>query len=134
GQDSSKTPISPGPRTQETLLISSLAGQACPHRWSLMKSVLVLLAAFALAGPGLVLGQKPSSKKKDSQASLPPPAQVKQDAADDTTMESDDTIKLGTELVNVLFSVVDQNNRIVSNLNQNEVTVLDDGRPHKITA
>jgi len=28
--------------------------------------------------------------------------------------------------------VVDQNNRIVSNLNQNEVTVLDDGRPEKV--
>ena len=102
-----------------------------------MKSILALLAAIALTVPGLALGQRPSPKKKDSQASLPPPAQVKpaqvkQDAADDTPMESDDTIKLGTEMVNVLFSVVDTNNRIVSNLNQNEVTVLDDGRPQGI--
>jgi Ca-activated chloride channel family protein len=104
-----------------------------------MKSVLALLAAVALAGPGLALGQKPSPKTKDSQASLKPQAQAKQDKQDkqdpaDATMESDDTIKLGTELVNVLFSVVDQNNRIVSNLNQNEVTVLDDGRPQEMFA
>jgi Ca-activated chloride channel family protein len=95
-----------------------------------MKSVLALFAAITLVGPGLAGAQKPGARPSSTQTG--PTSQAKTDSQ--ATVEGDDSqpIKLGTELVNVLFSVVDQNNRIVSNLNSKEVTVLDEGRPQEM--
>jgi VWFA-related protein len=42
------------------------------------------------------------------------------------------TIRVGTQLVNVLFSVTDKQNRYLNNITQDEVTVLEDGKPQSI--
>jgi VWFA-related protein len=42
------------------------------------------------------------------------------------------TIRLGTQLVNVLFSVTDKQNRYVNDLIANDVRVLEDGKPQEI--
>jgi Ca-activated chloride channel family protein len=95
-----------------------------------MKPLIASLAVFLLIVPGLGHSQRSRAKPPGPQSSSP--NQAKRDAAASEPLESDDTIKLGTELVNVLFSAVDQNNRVVSDLNANEVTVLDDGRPQQM--
>src|SRR5438128_11281697 len=65
-----------------------------------------------------------------------PPVQTRQDAKqkdkDDDIASSDDAVRLNTELVNVLFTAVDRNNRVIGDIRQNEITVLEDGRPHQI--
>jgi Ca-activated chloride channel homolog len=95
-----------------------------------MKSLLASFAVFLLIVPGLGRIQKSPAKPPGAQSSGT--NQVKRDAAATAPLENnDDPIKLGTELVNVVFSVVDQNNRIVSNIDPKEVTVLDDGRPQE---
>jgi Ca-activated chloride channel homolog len=43
-----------------------------------------------------------------------------------------ETIRLGTQLVNVLFSVTDKDNRYVTDLVKNDVTVLENGKPQVI--
>jgi hypothetical protein len=73
-------------------------------------TVLLLLAVAAaplIAQQKARPGQKPSS-----------PSQRKPPAKDDDISSSDDPLKLGTELVNVLFSAVDRSNRIVGDLRQ----------------
>jgi Ca-activated chloride channel family protein len=45
---------------------------------------------------------------------------------------SDETVRLGTELVSLTFSAIDQNNRVVSDIRQEEVTVVEDGRPQQV--
>jgi Ca-activated chloride channel homolog len=42
------------------------------------------------------------------------------------------TIRLGTQLVNVLFSVIDKQNRYVNDLTASDVKVLEDGKPQEI--
>ncbi len=42
------------------------------------------------------------------------------------------TIRLGTQLVNVLFSVTDKQNRYVNDLAASDVKVLEDGKPQEI--
>jgi Ca-activated chloride channel family protein len=42
------------------------------------------------------------------------------------------TIRLGTQLVNVLFSVTDKQNRYVNDLTAGDVKVLEDGKPQEI--
>lgn len=51
---------------------------------------------------------------------------------DDEIGSSDDAVKLGTDLVNVLFTAVDRNNRVIGDIRQDEITVLEDGRPQQI--
>jgi Ca-activated chloride channel family protein len=61
--------------------------------------------------------------------------QKKQDpkqADKDDAVVGDETLRLNTELVNLLFSAVDRNNRVVSDIRQEEVTVLEDGQPQQI--
>ena len=41
-------------------------------------------------------------------------------------------MRLGTDLVNLLFSAVDRNNRVVSDIRQEEIVVLEDGRPQQL--
>ncbi|MEK6406063.1 MAG: VWA domain-containing protein [Acidobacteriota bacterium] len=51
---------------------------------------------------------------------------------DDDIASSDEAVRLGTDLVNVLFTAVDRNNRVISDIRQDEITILEDGRPQQI--
>lgn len=46
--------------------------------------------------------------------------------------EDGQTIRVGTQLVNVLFSVTDKQNRYVSDLMKSEVAILENGKPQEI--
>jgi Ca-activated chloride channel family protein len=86
--------------------------------------ILILLSQF-LAGGGVARGL--AAGEQTGQKQQPP---QKQD--DSEPGESNQTVHLGTELVNVLFSAVDSSNGIVSDLRQNEIQVLEDGQPQEI--
>jgi Ca-activated chloride channel family protein len=83
----------------------------------------------------VVLAQKPAQKappkpdKPSQQKAKPAPDQT---PPDDDIAGSGDTVRLSTELVNVLFTVADRNNRVVTDLNENDVTLLEDGHPQRI--
>jgi VWFA-related protein len=59
--------------------------------------------------------QKPQEKKQD-------PKKV----------DEEQVIKLGTQLVNVLFSVQDKQNRYINDIKQEEVEVLENGQPQQV--
>lgn len=48
--------------------------------------------------------------------------------------EEDDIIKIDTEVVNVLFSAQDKNRRLITDLKQADVRLLEDGKPQEVTA
>lgn len=94
-------------------------------------SLAAILIGGLIGGAGFA-AQKPKQSPTGHGASTP--AQVKKAAPiNDQQIEgADDPIKLGTDLVNLLFTAVDRNNRVVSDLRQEEIAILEDGRPQQL--
>jgi VWFA-related protein len=86
-------------------------------RYGLVPSLVVILIALSLTHSG---GAK-ARRTTQSQEGRP---QSQEGAGT--------TIRLGTQLVNVLFSVTDKQNRYVNDLTASDVKVLEDGRPQEI--
>jgi len=49
-----------------------------------------------------------------------------------TPIEDDEIIKIDTEVVNVLFTAQDKSRRMVTDLKQSEVRILENGQPQEI--
>jgi Ca-activated chloride channel family protein len=87
----------------------------------------VMLASLFVA---TVAAQKPKPMPRtDPQKTKPA---VKPTDRDDDIPGNDETVRLGTDLVNLTFTAVDRNNRVISNLQQEDVTVFEDGRPQPL--
>lgn len=97
---------------------------------SFTRIVVALIAIVALLAV-TVAAQKPKPAPPRA-TSEPKPEARPQQPKDDDIPTSDDTVKLGTDLVNLTFSAIDRNNRVIGNINQEEVTVLEDGRPQQL--
>src|SRR5262245_23646446 len=80
-------------------------------------SLVIILIALSLTPSGGAIARQ----KKESQEGRP----QSQDGAGTT-------IRLGTQLVNVLFSVTDRQNRYVNDLTARDVKVLEDGKQQEI--
>lgn len=86
-------------------------------------AIWLALAAIAVSGVwGVARAAQGRSQK-------PAP---KQDPAKEEKIDEAQTIKVGTQLVNVLFSVTDKQNRYINDIKQEEVTILEDGKPQQI--
>src|SRR5262245_65647201 len=83
----------------------------------LVPSLVIILIAQSLIPSGVARSQQ----KKQSQEGRP----QSQEGAEPA-------IRLGTQLVNVLFSVTDRQNRYVNDLTASDVKVLEDGKPQEI--
>jgi len=92
--------------------------------------VAVALIAMLLTSASLARQSRPTSKTSPTTDSGQ--QKTKPKAADDDTPSSDDSLKLGTDLVNVLFTAVDRNNRIITDIRQEDIAVLEDGRAQQI--
>ncbi len=105
-----------------------------------MKKSIAIMVLFTLLTPALLAqGQKtqskPAPRTADPQKNKPlTPSTQKPNDKPDEIQTGDEIVKLGAELVNLFFSAVDQNNRIVSNIKQEEVTILEDGKPQPLFA
>jgi VWFA-related protein len=76
----------------------------------------ILVRSFSSEG---LLAQE---KQQDQEQKKRPPVKV----------EEEQTIRLGTQLVNVLFSASDKQNRYINDLAQSEVEILENGQPQDI--
>ena len=78
-------------------------------------------------------GQKPAARPAPQQSK---PQDERKDpnkgTKDGDIPVSDQAVRLGTELVNVVFTAVDRMNHIVSDLREQDVKVLEDGRPQSV--
>jgi Ca-activated chloride channel homolog len=85
------------------------------------------LVAFVVALA--VVGMHHASAQQDKNKQQPQPQQKPQDPK---KPDEDQVIKLGTQLVNVLFSVQDKQNRYLNELKQEDIDVLENGQPQQI--
>lgn len=85
--------------------------------WWLIPSLVITLIALSLTPSGGARAQQ----NKQSQEGRPQPQEG-----------AGTTIRLGTQLVNVLFSAIDKQNRYVNDLTASDLKVLEDGKPQEI--
>jgi len=95
-------------------------------QWLVCAALVAAAAALALSPGARARAQQ---DKKPSQQKQDPKKQDPQKKPDDV-----DTIKIGTQLVNILFSVQDKQNRYINDLKQEEVEILENGQPQQIFA
>src|SRR5262249_36091462 len=88
--------------------------RVCRGLGSSLVTILIALSLVPSGGAG-------AQQKKQSQEGRP---QSQEGAGP--------TIRLGTQLVNVLFSVTDKQNRYVNDLTESDVKVLEDGKPQEM--
>lgn len=82
-----------------------------------------VLCALALCGR---VGAQPQPRDSQKQGQKQEPQ--KQPPVEDAGQ----TLKVGTQLVNVLFSVTDKQNHYINDLTKEDVTVLENGKPQEI--
>ncbi len=93
------------------------------------RSIALLLGVFAFAwlafGPGVEAQQtSPNPSASAAAPTATPPV-------DD---DDDEVIKVDTEVVNVLFTAQDRQRRLLTSLKQEDVRLLEDGKPQEIVA
>ena len=71
---------------------------------------------------------RPRRTENLAQPSPTPPAKPE----DETTLRSDEVVKVETNLTNILFTAADKQKRFVSNLKREDIRVLEDGVPQEI--
>ncbi len=71
---------------------------------------------------------RPRRAENVSQPSPTPPAKPE----DETTLHSDEVIRVDTNLTNILFTAADKQKRFVTNLKREDIRVLEDGVPQEI--
>ena len=81
----------------------------------------VLFAGFNVADAQQQQTPKDSAAKSASPSPTPP-------------NEDDEVIKIDTEVVNVLFTAQDRNRRLLTDLKQTDVRLMEDGKPQEIVA
>ena len=99
-----------------------------------LRIILALVICTAVLG-SVSAFQKPAPTRKpveqlrsDQNKSKP---DTKKDDGDGIASSEED-VRLGTDLVNLLFTAVDRNNRSISDIRQEEITVLEDGQPQQL--
>jgi Ca-activated chloride channel homolog len=92
--------------------------------WLLCVAVVAALSGLALhTGLPTAEAQQKQDQKKD---------QKKGDEQQKKKEDEVETIRVGTQLVNVLFAAQDKQNRYINDVAQEEITILEDGKPQQI--
>ncbi len=102
----------------------------------LIFSVAVLLVSAA-AIPGSMLAQSEGTEKsrtrRVSDSELPAPSPTPTATPkEEPTQDSDDVVRVETNLTSIFFTAADSNKRFVSNLKKEDVRILEDGQPQDI--
>ena len=95
-----------------------------------LRRIIIAIVALGVFLASVTASQKPAPARKPSQQAPAPQQKPNPDA--DEIPSSEDAVRLGTDLVNLLFTAVDGNNRSISDIRQEEITVLEDGRPQQL--
>jgi len=92
-----------------------------PRKQIILTVIAFAMFAVSLAGFSFVEAQKTDTK---TSAATPTP----------TPIEDDEVIKVDTEVVNVLFTAQDRNRRLITNLAQGDVRLLENDKVQEITS
>ena len=93
------------------------------------KNLILTAAAFGLFSASIVgfsfTQAQTTNPKTDTKSASPTPTPLNED---------DEIVKIDTEVVNVLFTAQDRNHRLVTDLKQADVKILENGQVQEITA
>jgi VWFA-related protein len=93
------------------------------------KAILFIAAIAFLATALIGLDHADAQRNPNAPgAKIPPPA------ATPTPDPDDEVIKVNTEVVNVLFTAQDRNRRLLTNLRQGDVRILENGQEQEVSA
>jgi flagellar biosynthesis/type III secretory pathway M-ring protein FliF/YscJ len=93
-------------------------------KWLACAVVVAAAISFAFAPQlGVSARQNQQDKKQPPQKQDPQKPPKKTDEME--------TVKIGTQLVNLLFSVQDKQNRFINDLKQEEIQILENGQPQE---
>ena len=88
-----------------------------------MKVLTALIALTLLSLSGLAQRPRPAAERPPKSDSQSGQKKLPQDPnRDGEVASSDDAVRLGTDLVNVLFTAVDRNNRVIGDIRQEEIS------------
>ncbi|HEX8173873.1 MAG TPA: VWA domain-containing protein [Pyrinomonadaceae bacterium] len=76
-----------------------------------------------------------SSRQRRSDASpqsRPTPTPVPGQRDDDVTLDSDDVVRVETDLTNILFTAIDKNKRFITEMRKEDIRILEDGTAQEI--
>lgn len=95
---------------------------------------LSLTVSACLLTTGLLSALLVSSDRVHAQQQQQKPQEKKPPAGQQKKSEEEDQqpIRVGTQLVNVLFSVSDKQNRYINDLTKDDITILEDGKPQQV--
>jgi VWFA-related protein len=92
------------------------------RRNAILIFTMLALAAVSAVGVNFVSAQKSDAPGTVKATPTPTPA------------EDDEIIKIDTEVVNVLFTAQDRNRRLLTDLKQSDVRILENGTPQEVVA
>jgi VWFA-related protein len=91
-------------------------------------AVVVAFAAWLM----IPLSSSSAQQKQDPKQNKKPDPKSAQQQQQKPKEDDQQVIRLGTQLVNVLFSATDKKNRYINDITQEEVTILENGQPQQI--
>src|SRR5258707_414292 len=94
-----------------------------------LSAVLAIILGLGFSGISFMQNDVSRAQKKNGIA-LPSPTPPKKE--DDVTINSDEVVRVETNLTNVFFTAADKQKRFVSTLTKDDVRVLEDGVPQEI--
>lgn len=99
-----------------------------------MYSHLIRLAIVALVAAALTLGFTAPTATRAQQTQQKPKQDPKPPQDPQKKPDEEETIKIGTQLVNVLFTIQDKQNRYLNDLKKEDIEILENGQPQEIFA
>jgi Ca-activated chloride channel family protein len=96
------------------------------------KPITGVVVLMALVLPGFASQRSKPSQPAKAATPQQKSTELKKQSQEDEVGSTDEAVRLGTDLVNILFTVVDKNNRVIGDVRRDEVTVLEDGRPQQL--
>src|SRR5437773_1468889 len=102
-------------------------------RFALLALLILIPATAVFVAASRAQNTEPQNNNRPRRAESPqpsptPPAKPE----DETTLRSDEVIRVETNLTNILFTAADKQKRFVSNLKREDIRVLEDGVPQQI--
>jgi VWFA-related protein len=97
----------------------------------LNRPVLLIVLVFALLCGG-VAGTKLSAQNETRGAAPAASPSPTPRAREELPQDSDEVIRVDTNLTNIFFTAADKNKRFISNLKAEDILVLEDGQPQEI--
>lgn len=95
-------------------------------------ALIAIVVAAGFSRVSLAQNSAPDNSRARTVEQLPKPSPTPPKKEDDITLNSDDVVRVETNLTNIFFTAADKQKRFVSTLTKEDVRVLEDGVPQNI--